>query len=113
MNEGLAAAFLQPAPDEIAVPYTPIVVNTGSKLVVIDTGTGEANFERSKGVAGQFHSNLKAAGIDRNQVDTVIISHFHGDHINGLLTPTTSPLSPTPRSWCRRRSGSTSWTTPR
>jgi glyoxylase-like metal-dependent hydrolase (beta-lactamase superfamily II) len=86
VNEGLAAAFLQPAPDEIVVPYSPIVVNTGAKLVVIDTGTGEANFERSKGAAGQFHSNLKAAGIDRNQVDTVIISHFHGDHINGLLT---------------------------
>jgi glyoxylase-like metal-dependent hydrolase (beta-lactamase superfamily II) len=86
VNEGLAAAFLQPAPDEIVVPYSPIAVNTGTKLVVIDTGTGEANFERSKGAAGQFHSNLKAAGIDRNQVDIVIISHFHGDHINGLLT---------------------------
>jgi glyoxylase-like metal-dependent hydrolase (beta-lactamase superfamily II) len=71
--------------DEMVVPYTPIAVNTGSKLVVIDTGTGEANFERSKGSAGQFHSNLKAAGIQPDQVDTVIISHFHGDHINGLL----------------------------
>ena len=48
----------------MTIPYSPIVVNTGSKLVVIDTGTGEANFERSKGAAGQFHSNLKAAGID-------------------------------------------------
>ena len=86
VNEGLAAAFLQPAPDEVVVPYTPIVINTGAKLVVMDTGTGEANFERSKGVTGQFHSNLKASGIDRNQVDMVIISHFHGDHINGLLT---------------------------
>ena len=46
-------------------PYYPIAVNTGTKLVVIDTGTGEANFERSKGAAGQFHSNLKAAGINR------------------------------------------------
>ena len=94
VNEGLAAAFLQPAPDMIAIPYTPIVINTGSKLVVMDTGTGEANFERSKGAAGQFHGNLKAAGIDRNQVDTVIISHFHGDHINGLLTPDGKPSFP-------------------
>jgi glyoxylase-like metal-dependent hydrolase (beta-lactamase superfamily II) len=91
VNEGLVAAFLQPAPDMIAIPYNPIVVNTGSKLVVMDTGTGEANFERSKGAAGQFHTNLKAAGIDRNQVDMVIISHFHGDHINGLLTPDNKP----------------------
>ena len=94
VNEGLAAAFLQPAPDEVVVPYSPIAVNTGAKLVVIDTGTGEANFERSKGAAGQFHSNLKAAGIDRNQVDTVIISHFHGDHINGLLTADNKPSFP-------------------
>jgi len=71
--------------DEMVVPYSPIAVNTGSKLVVIDTGTGEANLERSKGMSGQFHSNLKAAGIQADQVDTVIISHFHGDHINGLL----------------------------
>jgi glyoxylase-like metal-dependent hydrolase (beta-lactamase superfamily II) len=62
-------------------------VNTSGKLVVIDTGTGEAAFERSKGVTGQVQANLKAAGIDRNAVDTVIISHFHGDHINGLITP--------------------------
>ena len=66
-------------------PYTPIVVNTGGKLVVIDTGTGEANYERTKGAAGQFHDQSAAAGIDRNAVDTVIISHFHGDHMNGLL----------------------------
>src|SRR5262245_48901005 len=86
VNAALASIFLQPGPDMVAIPYTPIVVNTGSKLVVMDTGTGEANLERSKGAAGQFHGNLKAAGIDRNQVDTVIISHFHADHINGLLT---------------------------
>ncbi len=94
INKGLADAYLSPGPDMIAITYTPIVVNTGSKLVVIDTGTGEANFERSKGAAGQFQNNLKASGIDRNQVDTVIISHFHGDHINGLLTPDNKPAYP-------------------
>ena len=94
VNAGLAAAYLQPAPDMIAIPYCPCAVNTGSKLVVIDTGTGEANFKNSKGAAGQFHNNLKAAGIDRNQVDVVIISHFHGDHINGLLTPDNKPAFP-------------------
>jgi glyoxylase-like metal-dependent hydrolase (beta-lactamase superfamily II) len=67
------------------------VVNTGSKLIVIDTGTGEANFERSKGNAGQFQNNLKASGIDRNAVDMVVISHFHGDHINGLVTADDKP----------------------
>jgi glyoxylase-like metal-dependent hydrolase (beta-lactamase superfamily II) len=94
INQALAAAYLQPAPDMIAIPYCPCAVNTGSRLVIIDTGTGEATFKASKGVAGQFHGNLKASGIDRNQVDVVIISHFHGDHINGLLTPDNKPAFP-------------------
>jgi glyoxylase-like metal-dependent hydrolase (beta-lactamase superfamily II) len=89
VNAALAAAFMEK--DKIRIRYSPIVVNTGSKLIVMDTGTGEANFERSKGAAGQFQDNLKAAGIDRNAVDTVVISHFHGDHINGLLTADDKP----------------------
>ena len=70
VNRAWRRPSCSPAPDESSSTYTPIVVNTGSKLVVMDTGTGEANFERSKGAAGQFNNNLKAAGIDRNQVDT-------------------------------------------
>ena len=73
-------------PDKATHSFNPIVINTGSKLIVVDTGLGPANFEQSKGKVGQFQTNLAAAGIDRNNVDTVIISHFHGDHINGLLT---------------------------
>jgi glyoxylase-like metal-dependent hydrolase (beta-lactamase superfamily II) len=72
--------------DKATHSYSPIVINTGSKLVVVDTGLGPATYEQSKGKVGQFQTNLAAAGIDRNSVDTVIISHFHGDHINGLLT---------------------------
>ena len=94
VNAALAAAYLQPAKDMIAIPYNPCAINTGSRLVIIDTGTGEANFARSKGAAGQFQANLKASGIDRNQVDVVIISHIHGDHINGLLTADNKPAFP-------------------
>jgi glyoxylase-like metal-dependent hydrolase (beta-lactamase superfamily II) len=92
VNGALAAAFLEK--DMMAIPYSPIVVNTGSKLVVFDTGTGEANFARSKGAAGQFHGNLAAAGIDRNAVDVVVISHFHPDHVNGLLMADNKPGFP-------------------
>jgi glyoxylase-like metal-dependent hydrolase (beta-lactamase superfamily II) len=83
VDKALTAAFL-PA-GSLDIPYSPIVVNTGSKLVLLDTGTGQANFATSKGVAGQFHTNLAAAGIDAKAIDTVIISHYHGDHINGLV----------------------------
>jgi len=83
VNAALAAAYLQP--DIFVTPYNPIVVNTGQKLVVIDTGLGEAGFNASKGANGQFLTNLAAAGIDAKAIDTVIISHYHGDHVNGLL----------------------------
>jgi glyoxylase-like metal-dependent hydrolase (beta-lactamase superfamily II) len=83
VNAALAADFLPQ--DRVHHNYTPVVVNTGSKLVAIDTGLGLGMFEQSKGAVGQYHSNLKAAGIDAAQIDTVIISHFHGDHINGLV----------------------------
>jgi glyoxylase-like metal-dependent hydrolase (beta-lactamase superfamily II) len=84
VQKELSAAF-QPT-ETVTVPFTPIVVNTGSKLVVIDTGYGPGALEATKGRIGQFHTNLAAAGIDRASVDTVIISHFHMDHISGLRT---------------------------
>jgi len=83
VNAALVAAHGEP--DFFVTPYNPIVVNTGQKLVVIDTGLGEAGFNASKGRIGQFLTNLAATGIDPNAVDTVIISHYHGDHVNGLL----------------------------
>jgi glyoxylase-like metal-dependent hydrolase (beta-lactamase superfamily II) len=92
LDAAMAAAYL---PANVATHwYTPIVVNTGSRLVVIDTGVGQGAFQQSKGAAGQFHSNLQAAGIDRNAVDVVIISHLHGDHINGLLDAGGKPAFP-------------------
>ncbi len=83
VNAALAEVFMEK--DMMTTPYNPVAINTGGKLAVIDTGTGEANYKASNGVGGQFVTNLAAAGIDRNAVDTVIISHYHGDHINGLL----------------------------
>ncbi len=83
VNAALAEVFMEK--DMMTTPYNPVAINSGGKLAVIDTGTGEANYKNSNGVGGQFITNLAAAGIDRAAVDTVIISHFHGDHINGLL----------------------------
>jgi glyoxylase-like metal-dependent hydrolase (beta-lactamase superfamily II) len=84
VNAALIEEHLEP--DMMTTPYNPIVINTGAKLVLVDTGTGEANYDKTKGVGGQLLANLAAAGIDRGAIDTVIISHYHGDHVNGLLT---------------------------
>lgn len=83
VNAALSAAFLEK--DFYAGPYNPIVINNGSKLALVDTGTGEDGFKSSKGINGRLPISLAAAGIDPAAIDAVIISHYHGDHINGLL----------------------------
>jgi glyoxylase-like metal-dependent hydrolase (beta-lactamase superfamily II) len=92
VNKDLETQFMEK--DKAFQTYTPVVVNTGSKLVAIDTGLGLGLYTQSKGAVGQYHSNLQAAGIDRNAIDVVIISHFHGDHINGLVGPENKPAFP-------------------
>jgi len=82
--EVLAAAEAAYMPKgSIVAPFNPIVVNTGAKLILIDTGYGP-------GIApsvGLLPATLAAAGIDPKAIDIVLISHMHGDHILGLKTP--------------------------
>ncbi len=75
-------------------PFCPSVVKAGGKTIAIDTGNGLAALEASKGAVGHHRANLAAAGIDAKAVDIVLISHFHGDHINGLKNPDGSPAFP-------------------
>jgi glyoxylase-like metal-dependent hydrolase (beta-lactamase superfamily II) len=81
VHKALADVYLPPA--TIPIPFTVLVVNTGSKLVLLDTGSG-GQFVSFAPLSGTFHANLAAAGIDPKSVDIVAISHFHPDHINGL-----------------------------
>ncbi|MFZ5734835.1 MAG: MBL fold metallo-hydrolase [Pseudomonadota bacterium] len=90
VNAALEKAFLPT--DKMSIPFAPIVVNSGGKLIAIDTGNGPGAFVNSKGNVGQYQTNLAAAGIDPKNIDVVVISHFHGDHINGLLSPEGQPI---------------------
>lgn len=83
VNAALEALFMEK--DFYAGPYNPVVINTGSKLVLVDTGTSEQAFKASNGLNGRLMLSLAAAGIDASAIDAVLISHYHGDHINGLL----------------------------
>ena len=92
VNAALESAYMPR--DKMTIHFAPVVINTGNKLVVIDTGNGPGEFINSKGAVGLFIHNLAAAGIDAKMIDMVIISHFHGDHVNGLLTADGQPAFP-------------------
>lgn len=66
--------------DRLNNSYTTLVLNTGRNLVAIDTGFGDSGSP----TVGGTRANMMNAGIDPQRIDTVIISHFHGDHITGL-----------------------------
>ena len=55
------------------------LVNTGDKVVLVDTGTAGLFGP----TAGRVLANLKAAGYTPEQVDEIVITHMHGDHIGG------------------------------
>ena len=66
--------------DRIDVPFNPFVADIGAQRVLFDTGSGEFGAVGS----GKLLENMGKAGIDPKSVTAVVISHFHGDHINGL-----------------------------
>ena len=92
VRKALQDAYLPP--DKGVHYYSPIVVNTGSKLILIDTGFGPAAYTQTKGELGQLQTNLAAAGIKPRDIDLVVISHFHGDHVNGLIDADNKPAYP-------------------
>jgi len=85
-----AEAYMAPA-GHITVPYNATLINTGTKLVLIDTGNGPSPPGASVGL---LQANMKAAGIDPASIDVVILSHFHPDHINGVKTEAGTPAFP-------------------
>jgi glyoxylase-like metal-dependent hydrolase (beta-lactamase superfamily II) len=66
--------------DKLRIPFTTTALNMGDKLVLIDTGNGDMGAPNT----GSWMANFKAAGFLPEQVDLVIFSHFHPDHINGF-----------------------------
>lgn len=76
----LARQFLKGPKVQTAV--NAYLVNTGNKLVLVDAGAAKLF---GPGL-GNIVDNLKAAGYSPEQVDTVLVTHLHGDHVNGLVT---------------------------
>lgn len=78
VQSAMSAAFLPT--NAVPIPFNTLVVETGGKVVLLDTGNGNVGAPTS----GTWMANFRAAGYDPAKVDSVVISHFHGDHINGV-----------------------------
>jgi glyoxylase-like metal-dependent hydrolase (beta-lactamase superfamily II) len=100
LNDGvarrpLAAEFVRNAPlgevkellrsqnlptEYLDVPFTAFLIVAGNRKVLMDTG-----FSDNGGpTTGRLMANLNAAGYKAEDIDTVVLSHFHGDHILGV-----------------------------
>jgi glyoxylase-like metal-dependent hydrolase (beta-lactamase superfamily II) len=86
--------------DRYQHPFTPLVVNTCKELVLFDTGNGSlsAENEQLKGrlPPGQLVARMGQAGYKPEDVDVVVITHGHPDHIGGL-TEGGAPVFPKAR----------------
>ncbi|MGE6781203.1 MBL fold metallo-hydrolase [Ensifer adhaerens] len=68
--------------DALLNSYSPVLVDTGSDLVLFDTGMGEGGREAG---TGRLLDGIRAAGYLPEQVSVVVVTHMHGDHIGGLM----------------------------
>ena len=91
VRAALEAAF-QPT-DTLWIPFTSVVVDTGDRLVAIDTGNGDSGAPGT----GLWRAGLEAAGYRPEEIELVLVSHFHGDHINGIRLKDGTPVFPNAR----------------
>jgi glyoxylase-like metal-dependent hydrolase (beta-lactamase superfamily II) len=75
----LARAYLT---DPVETSFNAFLINTGDRLVLIDTGNGNLRGP----ITGHLSENLRAAGYQPERIDDIYITHMHGDHIGGLLS---------------------------
>src|SRR6202045_2964043 len=77
------AKGLQEDPHMLDVADTGFLVNTGKQLILVDAGAGTW---WGGGALGRLADSLRSAGYTPEQVDLVLLTHLHADHIGGLTT---------------------------
>jgi glyoxylase-like metal-dependent hydrolase (beta-lactamase superfamily II) len=86
IKEGLVENGLT---DPVGMSYNAFLINSGSKLILIDTGTGGKlqDSPEFRGT-GRLIANLRAAGYQPEQIDEICVTHFGPDHLGGLTLGT-------------------------
>jgi glyoxylase-like metal-dependent hydrolase (beta-lactamase superfamily II) len=76
---------------EVISPYTCLFINTGKNRLLVDTGAGFAPTN------GKLLDNLVAVGVAAADIDTIVLTHGHADHIGGAADSLGAPLFPNAR----------------
>ena len=75
---------------KMPTPVNAYLVNTGTSLILVDTGAGT----KLGPTLGNLPRVLKTAGYDSDQIDAVLITHMHTDHLGGLVNAEGKPVFP-------------------
>ncbi len=73
-------------PEDLTIPFTITFVKTAEGVVMFDAGTGG----QLAPTAGKLAANMEKAGIAKGDIKTIVLTHFHPDHIFGLMEKETN-----------------------
>lgn len=71
---------------KVTIPFTITLVKMGGKTIMFDSGTGA----QLSPLAGRLAASMATAGIDPKSISTIVVTHFHPDHIFGLMAKDTN-----------------------
>ena len=90
MSKMLTDNFLSPS--DVVLQQNSPIVNLGDKLVLFDTGMGTSKMFGTS--TGRQQKSMKEAGIKAEDIDAVVFSHGHIDHIGGVVDDNNKVLFP-------------------